>query len=236
MKTKIVRSSERGKTNIDWLDSKHSFSFGHYHDPKRMNFGTLRVLNDDKIAAGKGFGTHQHDNMEIISYAIDGELAHKDSAGNGGVIGKHEIQVMSAGSGIYHSEFNNSKTKSAEFLQIWIDTKEQDIKPRYDQRKFDFKNAKDKFLLLVSGDKKENSLYIHQNAWISVAELSKGKEIKYGAKGKDTGIFIFLVKGEIKVGNDILKVRDSIEITDTDSLEINSNSDSEILLLEIPMS
>ena len=186
------------------------------------------------IAAGKGFGTHQHDNMEIISYAIEGELAHKDSAGNGGVIGRHEVQVMSAGSGIFHSEFNNSKTKEAKFLQIWIDTKENDIEPRYNQGKFDIKLAKDKFLLLVSGNRKDNALYIHQDAKMSVTELSKGKELAYEVKDNN-GVFFFIINGEAEISGEKLEARDSIEIEDAKSVKIKANSDAEILVIEVPM-
>ena len=234
MKIRIVRSSERGQTKLNWLDSRHSFSFGNYHDPKKMNFGLLRVFNDDVINAKNGFGMHFHDNMEIISIGIQGAIEHKDSMGNLGVIKENEIQTMSAGSGIKHSEFNNS-TNQAHFLQIWIESKEQGIEPRYEQKKFTDADLKNKIKLVVSGDKKDDALYIHQNAYFLLGNFEKGSKGSHIPKNKANGIHFFVIQGSVTLENEKLKTADAAEITISEKIEFKADEKSKILIIEVPM-
>jgi len=236
MITTIHKAETRGYVNHGWLKSNHTFSFASYYNPERIRFGLLRVLNDDIIEGGTGFGTHPHDNMEIISIPIYGALEHKDSMGSIGVISDNEIQVMSAGSGLTHSEYNHSKTDAANFLQIWIFPKLENIEPRYDQRKFDKEKSKNKFHLLVSPVKDSTeTLWINQDAYISITELEKGKEITYNVNKKGNGVYLFVIKGSIKLGDEIFTERDGIGFEDEDSISILSNEDSRILALEVPM-
>jgi len=184
MQTIFYPAPERGHVNFGWLDSHHSFSFGHWYDPAKVHFGALRVLNDDIVSGGGGFGTHPHDNMEIVSIPLKGSLAHKDSTGTDGIIRTGDVQIMSAGSGIRHSEFNHSKTEPTNFLQIWVFPKQRDIKPRYDQRRFDTKDRINKWQVVVSPDQKENALWINQDARFALANLEEGKEISLVPKFK----------------------------------------------------
>lgn len=235
MKTKIHRSEERGHHNYGWLDTHYSFSFSNYYDPEKMGFGMLRVLNDDIVEGGQGFPTHPHNNMEIITIMLEGALEHKDSMGTGSVIHKGEVQVMSAGTGITHSEFNHSKEEKLNLLQIWIFPKEQNIKPRYDQRKFNF-NETDKTTTIVSGIKKmEDVLYIHQNAELNLARYSAGKTSGYKIKKSGNGVYLFVIEGKIEIDNDILEKRDAMEITDSEEFKFNSVEESLFLIIEVPM-
>jgi len=233
MKKVVHRADERGTAEHEWLHSKHSFSFADYYNPERMDFGKLRVLNDDIVEPGQGFGTHHHENMEIVSIVLDGALEHKDSTGNHGVIKKGEIQRISAGSGIMHSEYNHSKKEKVNFLQIWIYAKEQNIKPSYEQKNFNWK--KNELKLVVSGNKKDGALYIHQDAFFSLGNLDKNKTIEYNLKEKNNGVYIFVIKGNITVGDEKLKDRDAIGISKMDKLKIAANKNAEILLIEVPM-
>ena len=236
MITSIHKAETRGYVNHGWLKSNHTFSFASYYNPERVRFGLLRVLNDDIIEGGTGFGTHPHDNMEIISIPIYGALEHKDSMGSIGVISDNEIQVMSAGSGLTHSEYNHSKTDAANFLQIWIFPKLENIEPRYDQRKFDKEKSKNKFHLLVSPVKDSTeTLWINQDAYISITELEKEKELTYKVNKKGNGVYLFVIKGSVKLGDEIFTERDGIGIEDEESISIISNEDSRILVLEVPM-
>jgi len=230
MKT-AYKSSGRGRTHLEWLDSWHSFSFGDFYDENMMQFGALRVLNDDTIAAGKGFGSHPHDNMEIISIGIEGELAHRDSIGNEKVISSDEIQVMSAGTGVVHSEYNHSKTHPARFLQIWITPREQGISPRYDQKKF--KLEKNVLAEVVSG-KIGDSLFINQDASLFLGEIEKGKKLRQSLK-KGNGAYIFLIEGKIKVEEETLSRRDALAVWDVKEISIAALENSRILLIEVPM-
>ncbi|HZW38169.1 MAG TPA: pirin family protein [Ignavibacteriaceae bacterium] len=232
MKIKVNRSEERGVTNAGWLLSKHSFSFGSYYNPSNVHFGLLRVLNDDSVAPAEGFGTHSHNNMEIISIALEGELAHKDSMGHQSGLKPGEVQVMSAGTGISHSEFNGSDKEPVKFLQIWIFPKEENIKPRYDQKKFALK--KNEVVNIVSGLDLEGSLYIHQDAVLSLVEIDKGKIINYKKYLANNVLFIFIIDGEVSVGDEVAFSRDSIEITSFKAIDLKANIDSKILLIEIP--
>ncbi|BDQ03447.1 pirin family protein [Ignavibacterium sp.] len=230
----IHRSEERGKANYGWLDTKYSFSFARYYDPDKMGFGLLRVLNDDIVLPDSGFGTHPHDNMEIITIILDGQLQHKDSMGNGSVIKKDEVQVMSAGSGVTHSEFNPSKSEKVNLLQIWIYPKEENITPRYDQKSFPKEERRNNLVTVVSGYNENGSLYIHQNAEIKLGYFDKGNKIKYKIR-EGSGVYLFIIEGHLKVGDEDLFRRDAIGIYDTGEFEIEVIENSEFVLLEVPM-
>ncbi len=234
MKYVIHRSEERGKANYGWLDTRYSFSFSRYYDPEKMGFGLLRVLNDDIVLPSTGFGTHPHDNMEIITIILDGQLEHKDSMGNGSVISKDEVQVMSAGSGVTHSEFNPSKTDKVSLLQIWIYPKEENIKPRYDQKSFPKEERKNKLVTVASGFNENGSLYIHQNAEIKLGYFDRAETINYKVR-KGNGVYLFVIDGHIKIGDEELFRRDAIGIYNTDEFVIEVSENTEFVLLEVPM-
>lgn len=234
MKTTVHRANSRGLADHGWLKSRHTFSFANYHNPERVRFGLLRVLNDDIVEPGEGFGTHPHDNMEIISIPLKGALAHKDSEGNEHVINTGDVQIMSAGSGLYHSEYNASKKDPVNFLQIWVFPKEKDIKPRYDQRTFSVKDRENKLQLVVSPDKNDSTLWINQNAYFSLGNLGAGKSINYDIKHEGNALYIFVLKGNISTAGEELSTRDAIGIEEIHNIELNANTDSEILLIEVP--
>lgn len=234
METLIYKSDQRGITDIGWLFSRHSFSFGDYYNPEMMGFGMLRVLNDDIVEPGKGFGTHPHNNMEIISIVLSGSLAHKDSMGHGSAINKDEVQVMSAGTGILHSEFNNSDSEKVNFLQLWIIPKERNIKPRYDQKYFSPDDRLNKFQTIVSGNN-NGTLMINQDAYLSLSKLEDQKSISYKLNKTGNGIYIFMLSGDITFGNNNLKSRDAAAVAGIDELEIKSNGVSELLVIETPL-
>ncbi|MBI5224882.1 pirin family protein [Candidatus Micrarchaeota archaeon] len=232
MKIQIHKSEERGRSDLEWLHSRFSFSFANYRNPRRMGFGALRVLNDDVVEPGMGFGAHEHDNMEIISIPLEGELAHKDSTGDEDVIGVGDISVMSAGTGVIHSEFNPSETNQAKFFQIWIQTKERDIEPRHDRKNFELlENALE---LVVSGEKSDSSLLIYQDAKIYLGKFAKGKKIKHEI-GAGMGVFIMSIEGKITVEGKKLDKRDSIEISDAKEIIIEALDKSYFILIEVPM-
>ncbi|MCC6866669.1 MAG: pirin family protein [Ignavibacteria bacterium] len=235
MKTIIYKSDTRGHANHGWLDSHHTFSFASYHNPERVRFGLLRVLNDDIVLPGEGFGTHPHDNMEIISIPLKGALAHKDSTGNEHIINTGDVQIMSAGSGLYHSEYNASLKDDVNFLQIWVFPKKRDIEPRYEQKTFDANERKNNFQLVVSPNKNNGALWINQDAYFSLTELDNGKKINYTVNIKGNGIYIFLLNGKITIGNEILETRDGLGIEDVNEIEIKALENSAVLLMEIPM-
>lgn len=235
MRYLIHKASERGGANFGWLNSKHSFSFGHYYEPSRMNFGLLRVLNDDVVQAGMGFGEHPHDNMEIVSIPLSGALEHKDSTGTNEVIRKGEVQIMSAGTGIRHSEFNHSKTEQVQFLQIWVFPKEQNIKPRYEQKKFEITDRSNKFQTVVSPNKEEGGVWINQDAWFSLANVDASNSVNYIAKKSDNGAYVFVIKGEVEIGDQKLSERDAMGIVEFDQFSIKATSDAEVLVIDVPM-
>lgn len=235
MKKTVYRSEDRGKANYGWLDTKYSFSFANYYNPKMMHFGMLRVLNDDTVVQAMGFGTHPHDNMEIITLILDGQLEHKDSMGTGSVIYKDEVQVMSAGSGITHSEFNPSKDESVKLLQLWIFPKEKNIKPRYDQKAFPLTERKNKLVAAVSGLNKEGSLYIHQDAEIYLGNFDKGQTINYKTSKQGNGQYIFLIDGQIKTADEDLFKRDAIGISEQDEFTMETVEDSYFIIIDVPM-
>ncbi len=233
MKTIIHRSDSRGSFNHGWLKAKHSFSFGRWYDPKRVNFGALRVLNDDIIQPSTGFGLHPHDNMEIISVILDGAIKHADSMGHEQVIKENEVQVMSAGTGIFHSEHNASSSDELNLLQIWIMPDKKNIDPVYDQKFFDVNGAQNKWQVLVSGDGKA-PLSIQQNAFISRTFLSEENEIEYSTHSGSFGSYVFVIEGEIEIVGNKLYKRDAIGIMESREFKVKATKDSQLICIEIP--
>lgn len=229
----IHKANTRGHANHGWLDSHHSFSFASYYNPDRMNFGVLRVLNDDIVAEGKGFGTHPHDNMEIISIPLEGELEHRDSMGNTTVIKEGEIQVMSAGSGIRHSEFNKSQEKAVKFLQIWLFPHTKNVKPRYDQIKIN--TQADVFQQILSPYPEDEGVWIHQDAWFHIGRFTKEMPQNYRLKNKENGLYLFVIEGGARVNQEVLSKRDALGIWDVSEIEIHPAKNSYLLLMELPM-
>lgn len=230
------KADSRGHANHGWLNSYHTFSFANYHDAERMNFGSLRVLNDDTVQAGMGFGTHPHDNMEIISIPLEGDLEHKDSMGNISVIKNGDIQVMSAGTGITHSEYNRNKDSLVKFLQIWVIPNKRNVTPRYDQitlAKQDYKNT---LLQILSPNASDEGVWIYQDAWFHLGSFDKDFITEYVLKKKENGIYIFVISGNISVASQELNTRDGLGILAIDNINIKANSNAEFLLMEIPMS
>ena len=235
MQKVIHKADTRGTADHGWLKANHSFSFAGYHNPERTRFGVLRVLNDDRIQRGGGFGRHPHDNMEIITVMLEGSLEHKDSMGNVGVIGENEIQVMSAGKGVEHSEYNHSDTDEANLLQIWIFPKERDIEPRYDQKKFDPELRENKIHTIVTPDGKDDSIWINQNGFISLLDLSEGNSVDYKMNLEKNGVYIFVINGTLTIADEELKVRDAIGISESESFKIKATSDAKMIFIEVPM-
>jgi len=234
MKQTIFKADSRGVADHGWLNSKFSFSFAGYHDPSKVHFGLLRVLNDDTIATGTGFGAHPHDNMEIITIVLKGEVLHKDNTGTNASIKAGEVQIMSAGTGIVHSE-HASTNGELQLLQIWIFPKERNIKPRYDQKVFDEASKQGKFQTLVAPEKSEDTLWINQDAWLSIGRFDKDTKTSYKVNRASNGVFAFVIEGGMSVGEENLGKRDAIGISDTDSIDFQINAGSEILLIDVPM-
>ena len=235
MTATIHKANTRGYADHGWLKSYHSFSFADYFNPERMGFGLLRVLNDDLVNPGMGFGTHPHKDMEIISIPLSGELAHKDSMGHTEVIHVDEVQVMSAGIGITHSEFNASRSEPVSFLQIWIIPDKLGVQPRYDQRKFARADASGNWQLLVSPDGRGNSLQIHQKAYISRILVEKNDSIKYIPHENSNGIYFFVIEGDTEIGGQQLSQRDSIRLTGHSDIELKGSKSLYLLAVEVPM-
>ena len=234
MQTKIQRSNERGHASHGWLNTYHSFSFGHWYEPSKVHFGALRVLNDDEIKAGEGFGTHPHDNMEIVTIPLSGSVAHKDSTGTDGIIKTGDVQIMSAGTGIRHSEFNGSKTEDLSLLQIWVIPKEENIKPRYDQKTFDIKDRNNTWQVVVSPSDK-NALWINQDCIFALSHLEAGKDLSYKNQFNGSGVYLFVIEGGCEVNGQQLGKRDAMEITDADGFEIKALEAADLLVIEVPM-
>ena len=233
---KVFHSAEtRGYADHGWLNANHSFSFASYYDPNRMNFGALRVLNDDTISPGKGFGKHSHDNMEIITIPLKGDLEHKDSLGNIGAINEGEIQVMSAGTGIYHSEYKKRSDKFSNLLQLWVMPKKQDVKPRYDQRSFKGLKKKNSIYQVLSPYPEDEGMWIHQDAWIHLGDFEEVTSVDYMLKKKGNGVYIFVIEGIFKVANEKLEKRDALGVWNTESITFEAQSKSQVLLIEVPM-
>ncbi|KAA3600416.1 MAG: pirin family protein [Calditrichaeota bacterium] len=235
MKKIIHKADSRGYANHIWLEARHTFSFASYYNPERTHFGKLRVLNDDIIAPKMGFGTHPHDNMEIVTIPLRGALEHKDSMGNSSVIRQSEVQIMSAGTGILHSEFNHSPDEEINLLQIWVFPKERDIKPRYDQKVFDSSNRVNKFQTVVSAKKEDKeAVWINQDAYFSLGNFDKNLESEYKIQHKGNGAYLFVIEGKVEVDGEILEKRDGIELTDLESVKFNNLDKTEILIIEVP--
>jgi quercetin 2,3-dioxygenase len=233
--TILHKANTRGNANHGWLQSFHSFSFANYHNPERMNFGVLRVLNDDTVAAGMGFGTHPHNDMEIISIPLEGALQHKDSMGTSTVIHQEDIQIMSAGTGVQHSEYNNSKDKQVKFLQIWIIPNKKSVAPRYDQITLKKEDRKNKLQQIVSPNADDDGVWILQNAWFHLGDLEKGIATEYAMKSNENGLYLFVLSGDIIVNGQELHTRDGYGLLNTPIIKLEATSNSEVLLLEVPM-
>ncbi|HBH21858.1 MAG TPA: hypothetical protein DDY13_00400 [Cytophagales bacterium] len=235
-KGKVIfhEADSRGLANHGWLFSRHTFSFANYFNPERVNFGALRVINDDIVKPGMGFGTHPHNNMEIISIPLRGALEHKDSTGNTEVIKTGEVQIMSAGSGLTHSEYNHSKTEEVNFLQIWVFPKEKNIEPRYEQKMFDLDNNVNRFVNVVAPDN-ASAVWINQDAWFSLGKFDEGHIASYRLNRNDSGAYILIIEGSAKINDRELNEKDGLGLTDINELSIESISNSKILIMEVPM-
>jgi len=234
MKMTYHPASSRGEANHGWLHAKHSFSFANYFNPERIQFGALRVLNDDTVAPGMGFGTHPHDNMEIITIPLEGALEHKDSMDNIGVIEADEIQVMSAGTGVYHSEYNRNKDQAVSLLQIWVFPNEQNVKPRYDQKNIKDLKKVNALYPVVTPDPKAPGMWIHQDAWFHIGDFDTTTELEYDLHKKGNGVYAFLIEGTAEIAGETLQKRDALGVWDTDSFSLKANPHSRILLIEVP--
>lgn len=236
MKNTIIhKANTRGYADHGWLKTHHTFSFANYYNNERVHFGMLRVLNDDWIEGGKGFGTHPHDNMEIITIPLSGAIAHKDSMGNSSVIQHGEVQVMSAGTGITHSEFNADGSMPVTILQIWVFPNQREVEPRYDQIKLDPSMRKNKLQQILSPNPDDEGVWIYQNAWFHLADMDQNLELEYPLKQKENGVYAFVIKGDITINGENLQERDGMGIWNIDKLDIKANSQAEVLLMEVPM-
>jgi redox-sensitive bicupin YhaK (pirin superfamily) len=234
MKTVLHKANSRGHNSFGWLNSYHSFSFGHYYDPERIHFGALRVLNDDTVAPGMGFGKHPHDNMEIVSIPLSGDLHHQDSTGRNEIIRQHDVQIMSAGTGIAHSEMNANKNKEVKFLQVWVLPKQMNIVPRYEQKSFNPADRQNQILTVVAPDNNE-AVWINQDAWFSLASFDAGRSASYELKKPESGVYVFVITGKASINGIELNERDGLGVSDVKNLEIFANSQTELLLIEVPM-
>lgn len=233
--TILHKADSRGITDLGWLKSYQTFCFGNYYNPDRIHFGALRVLNDDIVDGDKGFGDHPHDNMEIISIPLEGELRHEDSMGNTAVIRPGEIQMMSAGTGIYHAEYNGNKDKPAKFLQIWLYPNQLNVEPRYDQIVLEKGKALNNLQQIVSPNKEDQGVWVYQNAWFYLANFEKGFAQNYSLHNEKNGVYIFVIKGSVEAANTLLEERDGLGILETDQLSIRAQNDAEFLLMEVSM-
>jgi quercetin 2,3-dioxygenase len=234
--TILHKANTRGHANHGWLNSYHSFSFANYYNPDRMHFGALRVLNDDQVEAGMGFGTHPHDNMEIISIPLEGDLEHKDSMGTVAVIKNGDVQVMSAGTGITHSEYNKNKDKLVKFLQIWVFPNKKNVSPRYDQITLKEADRHNKLQQIVSPNPNDAGAWINQNAWFHLGKFDTGVQQDYTLKLKGNGVYAFVLKGDLSINGHLLNARDGFGIWDTDKISLVATGNTEFLLMEVPMS
>jgi len=229
-------SKDRGHADHGWLKAKHSFSFADYYDPQYMGFRDLRVINEDRVEAAAGFPTHGHRDMEIITYPLSGAIAHKDSTGADGIIRPGDVQVMSAGTGIQHSEKNKNSDKEVRFFQIWVFPNKKNVEPRYDQKSFSENDKHNKLLTVVSPiGTSDVGVQIHQDAWFSLGKLDKDFNTSYQLKNKDNGVYAFVIEGDVTINGEKLNRRDGLGITDTTELKINADSNAELLLMEVPV-
>ena len=236
MKTEFHAADTRGAANHGWLQAKHSFSFAQYFNPERTQFGVLRVLNDDIIAPGRGFGMHPHDNMEIITIPLKGALEHKDSMNNVGVIEADEIQVMSAGTGVYHSEYNKNADQEVNLLQIWLFPNAQNVTPRYDQKSIADLKIPNSLYPVVSPEQRSDRLWIHQNAWFHLGDFTQPTTLDYTLNASGNGVYAFVIEGEATLAATPLGKRDALGVWDTESFSLSASENTRILLMEVPMS
>ncbi|MCP4522415.1 MAG: pirin family protein [Cytophagales bacterium] len=235
MNTVLHKANTRGHANHGWLDARHSFSFANYHNPERMHFGVLRVLNDDRIAGGGGFPTHPHDNMEIITIPLSGALAHKDSMGNSAVIQEGEVQVMSAGTGIFHSEFNNDSQEDVRLFQIWMFPRERNVTPRYDQISIRDVEKENTFYQVLSPDPNDDGVWVHQDAWFNLGKFQPGKSDTYQIKKEGNGAYIMVIEGEVTIGEHKLTARDALGVWDLKDFTLTANTHAKVLVMDVPM-
>ena len=236
MKTIYHAADSRGDANHGWLKSKHTFSFANYHNPERMGFGALRVINDDFVIGGQGFGKHSHRDMEIISIPLSGKLGHGDNIGNNGIIETGEIQVMSAGTGITHSEMNGDDKEAVKFLQIWVIPNKMNVEPRYQQVRMDDILKPNEFNQVLSPNSDDAGVWIHQDAWFSMGDFDKGVTQTYELKNPNNGVYIFVISGKVVVNGNTLDTRDGLGVWDTKSFTMDVIDDAKVLLMEVPMS
>jgi quercetin 2,3-dioxygenase len=235
MNSVFHKADTRGYAHHGWLDSKHTFSFADYYNPERMHFGVLRVLNDDRVAEGRGFDKHPHDNMEIISIPLEGELEHKDSMGNVAVIKEGEVQVMSAGTGIYHSEYNKNQDREVKFLQIWVFPNKRQVQPRYGQISLQSIEKENQFFQILSPNREDQGLWIHQDAWFYLGKFNQQTTVDYKLHSGDNGVYFFIIRGEASIEGQKLEKRDGFGLWNTAELSVIAEKDSQILLMEVPM-
>ncbi len=235
MKTVLHKADSRGHADHGWLNSHHSFSFAGYHDPERMHFGVLRVLNDDIVSEARGFGTHPHSNMEIISIPLEGDLQHMDSMGNATVIQEGDVQVMSAGTGIQHSEYNKNKDRPVKFLQIWVFPNQKNVEPRYDQISLKDIAINNGFYQILSPNKEDQGVWIYQNAWFHMGDFDGGATSEYRLKQSGNGVYVFVIEGSVSLNGQKLEKRDGYGLWDLDGFELKSIGPSKVLLMEVPM-
>jgi len=233
--TVLHKASSRGHADHGWLNAYHSFSFASWYNPERIQFGMLRVLNDDTVAAGMGFGTHPHDNMEIITIPLEGDLAHKDSMGNSSTIKTGDVQVMSAGTGIQHSEFNPNADLQTKLFQIWLFPKYRNVEPRYQQITLDVAQQKNSFAQILSPNPEDEGVWIHQDAWFYLSDFEANFSKKLALQKQGNGFYIMNIEGEIEINGEKLEKRDAIGIWETNEIEIKANTNSRFLIMEIPM-
>jgi len=236
MNTVLHNADTRGFADHGWLKSNHTFSFANYYNPERVHFGALRVLNDDKVDGGKGFGTHPHDNMEIISIPLAGDLEHKDSMGNVAVIKEGDVQVLSAGTGIFHSEYNKNEDEEVQFLQIWVFPNKKHVEPRYDQVAINDLVQDNEISQILSPNEDDQGVWIHQNAWFSIANFTEDKELQYDLHAEGNGVYAFVLEGDLNVDEQELSKRDGYGVWDTDKITVKGKTGSKLLLMEVPMS
>lgn len=235
MKTNLIKENTRGHADHGWLNAKHSFSFASWYDPAKIHFGTLRVLNDDIIAPGMGFGEHPHDNMEIITIPLSGFIAHKDSMGNSATVPTGDIQVMSAGTGVKHSEFNPNEDQELKLFQIWLFPNKRNVTPRYDQQKIAVNERPNELVQILSPNPDDEGVWIHQDAWFHMGKFTEDKQIEYTLKNPKNGLYIMQVEGQSEIEGHILNRRDALEIEDSKFITLQLKKDSTILIMEVPM-
>jgi len=235
MRTILHKAADRGSANYGWLKANYYFSFAQYRNNAKVHFGLLRVLNDDEVSGGAGFPTHPHDNMEIVTIPFTGALKHKDSTGGEGIIKAGDVQIMSAGSGVEHSEANASSKEPVNLFQLWVFPKVQNIAPRYDQRSFDINDRINKWQFVVSPTEADNGLWINQDARFAMTKLEAGKTLEYTNGFAGNGVYLVVIKGSVKVGDDVLGTRDALGISETESFTITASEDAELLAIEVPM-